>query len=151
MVAGSETLPSLPGRRAQPIPPARTRAAAAPAAYVNDAPVLLTRGTCTPGATAAVEESLARAASERPDFWSVVGQIELRVLVAVAGHRLAGESASLIAEFDDLKARVPARTMWDSVYAEARFTIEPYGAVADPAERRAAEALLDALKAMAAG
>lgn len=33
--------------------------AAAPAAYVNDAPVLLTRGTCTPGATAAVEESLA--------------------------------------------------------------------------------------------
>ncbi len=99
----------------------------------------------------AVEESLARAASERPDFWSVVGQIELRVLVAVAGHRLAGESASLIAEFDDLKARVPARTMWDSVYAEARFTIEPYGAVADPAERRAAEALLDALKAMAAG
>ena len=33
--------------------------AAAPAAYVNDAPVLLTRGTCTPGATAAIEESLA--------------------------------------------------------------------------------------------
>ena len=99
----------------------------------------------------AVEESLARAARERPDFWSVVGQIELRVLVAVAGQRLASESASLIGEFGDLKARVPARTMWDSVYAEARFTIEPYAAVAAPAERRAAEALLAALRAMAAG
>ena len=39
-----------------------------------------------------VQESLARAASERPDFWSVVGQIELRVLAAVAAQRLAGES-----------------------------------------------------------
>ncbi len=99
----------------------------------------------------AVEESLARAASERPDFWSVVGQIELRVLVAVAGQRLADEAASLIADFGDLKARVPARTMWDSVYAEARFTIEPYAAIANAAERRAAEALLEALRAMAAG
>jgi hypothetical protein len=34
----------------------------------------------------AVQESLARASSERPDFWSVVGQIELRVLVAVAAR-----------------------------------------------------------------
>ena len=74
----------------------------------------------------AVQESLARASSERPDFWSVVGQIELRVLVAVAAQQLAGESAALIAEFSDLKARVPARTMWDSVHSEARFTLEPY-------------------------
>ena len=55
----------------------------------------------------AVQDSLARASSERPDFWSVVGQIELRVLVAVAAQQLAGESAALIAEFTDLKARVP--------------------------------------------
>jgi putative cell wall-binding protein len=33
--------------------------AAAPAAYVNDAPVLLTRGSCTPEVTAVEEESLA--------------------------------------------------------------------------------------------
>ncbi|HSC64497.1 MAG TPA: CHAT domain-containing protein [Caldimonas sp.] len=99
----------------------------------------------------AVQESLARAASERPDFWSVVGQIELRVLVAVAAQRLAGESAALIAEFSDLKARVPARTMWDSVHSEARFTLEPYLGIASPAEKKAASALLDALAAMAAG
>ena len=86
----------------------------------------------------AVQESLARASSERPDFWSVVGQIELRVLVAVAAQRLAGESAALIAEFSDLKARVPARTMWDSVHSEARFTLEPYLGIASAAEKRAA-------------
>jgi len=99
----------------------------------------------------AVQESLARASSERPDFWSVVGQIELRVLVAVAARQLAGESAALIAEFTDLKARVPARTMWDSVHSEARFTLEPYLGIASAAEKKAASALLDALAAMAAG
>jgi len=98
----------------------------------------------------AVEESLARAAIERPDFWSVVGQIELRVLVAVAARRLAGESATLIAEFSDLKSRVPARSMWDSVHSEARFTLEPYQGVAGAAEKRAAGALLGALAEMAA-
>ena len=98
----------------------------------------------------AVQESLARAASERPDFWSVVGQIELRVLAAVAAQQLAGESTALIAEFSDLKARVPARTMWDSVHSEARFTLEPYQGIASAAERRAAQALLDALREMAA-
>jgi tetratricopeptide (TPR) repeat protein len=98
----------------------------------------------------AVQESLARASSERPDFWSVVGQIELRVLVAVASQQLAGDSAALIAEFSDLKARVPARTMWDSVHSEARFTLEPYLGIASAAEQRAARALLDALATMAA-
>jgi hypothetical protein len=98
----------------------------------------------------AVEESLARAAVERPDFWSVVGQIELRVLVAVAARRLAGESATLIAEFSDLKSRVPARSMWDSVHSEARFTLEPYQGVASAGEKRAASALLAALAEMAA-
>ena len=58
---------------------------------------------------------------------------------------------SLIAEFSDLKARVPARTMWDSVHSEARFTLEPYLGIASAAEKKAASALLDALAAMAAG
>ena len=109
-----------------------------------------------PGASASRKStnrafSLARASSERPDFWSVVGQIELRVLVAVAARQLAGESSALIAEFSDLKARVPARTMWDSVHSEARFTLEPYLGIASAAEKKAASALLDALAEMAAG
>ncbi|HEY2189116.1 MAG TPA: hypothetical protein VGH48_11195, partial [Caldimonas sp.] len=98
-----------------------------------------------------VQESLARAASENPDFWSVVGQIELRVLEAVAAQRVADDSAALVAAFSELKSRVPARSMWDSVYSEARFTLEPYLGIASAAEQRAAKALLDALAAMAAG
>jgi hypothetical protein len=99
----------------------------------------------------AVQESLARAASTRPDFWSVVGQIELRLLAAVAAQQLAGVAPGLIGEFEELKSRVPAKTMWDSVHAEARFTLEPYQGVASAAEKRAAQALLDALQAMASG
>ncbi len=99
----------------------------------------------------AVQDSLARAASTRPDFWSVVGQTELRLLAAVAGRQLAGAAPALIGEFEDLKSRVPSRAMWDSVHAEARFTLEPYQGVASVAEKRAAQALLAALQAMASG
>ena len=98
----------------------------------------------------AVQESLARAASQSPDFWSVVGLIELRVLEAVAAQRLADTSGALVAEFGDLKARVPARGMWDSVHSEARFTLEPYLGIASAGVQRAAKSLLDALAAMAA-
>jgi hypothetical protein len=98
----------------------------------------------------AEQSSLARAATERPSFWSVVGQIELRVLAALASQQLAVQSLELIAQFGELKARVPARRMWDSVHSEARFTLEPYQAIASAAERRAATALLDALAGMAA-
>ena len=98
----------------------------------------------------AVQESMARAATERPDFWSVVGQIELRVLEAVAARQLAGQSGSLIAAFSELKTRVPARGMWDSVHSEARFTLEPYATSASAAEKRAAGTLLAALAEMAA-
>ena len=96
----------------------------------------------------AVQESLARAATERPDFWSVVGQIELRVLVAVSAKNLSAEVGDLISDFRDLKARVPARSMWDSVNSEARFTLEPYEASAAPAEQAAAKVLLGALASL---
>ena len=98
----------------------------------------------------AVRASLARAASERPDFWAVVGQIELRLLVALAAQRLAGEAPELVDAFTSLRARVPAPGMWDSVHTEARFTLEPYLGIASAAEKAAATALLGALKAMAA-
>ena len=97
----------------------------------------------------AVQESLERAAREQPDFWCVVGMIELRVLAAVAAQQLAGQAPTLIVDFQELKARVPAPSMWDSVRDEARFTLEPYQGIASAAERRAAQALLDALRVMA--
>ncbi|MEO8524790.1 MAG: CHAT domain-containing protein [Caldimonas sp.] len=97
----------------------------------------------------AVRESLARAANDRPDFWAVVGEIELRLLIALAAQRLAGDAPELVGAFENLKARVPAPGMWDSVHSEARFTLEPYLGIASAAEKTAATALLDALKSMA--
>ena len=47
-------------------------------------------------------------------------------------------------------ARVPAVWMWDSVYNEAQFTLLPYIEMATPAEKLAAQSLLDALKGLAA-
>ncbi len=99
----------------------------------------------------AVRESLERASRRRPDFWSVVGDIELAVLQAMVEGRLAHGERELTAAFAGLKARIPALDMWASVHDEARFTLEPYAAVASPAERRAAEALLEALAVMARG
>ena len=95
-----------------------------------------------------VRESLARAAAEKPDFWSVVGQTELGVLEALARGCLATSWPALMNAFRELKVRVSAPSSWDSVYTEARFTLEPYQAVASAAERRAAIEMLKGLKAL---
>ena len=99
----------------------------------------------------AVRESLDKAANEQPDFWSVVGQSELGLLEALAQGRLAGSGPALMDAFRELKARVPAVWSWDSVYTEARFTLEPYQVVASATEQRAAVEMLKGLKALAAG
>ncbi|MEO8056898.1 MAG: CHAT domain-containing protein [Burkholderiales bacterium] len=97
-----------------------------------------------------VRESLDKAATEHPDFWSVVGQTELSLLEALAQRRLAGSAPGLLLAFRELKARVPSSSGWDSVYTEARFTLEPYQKVASAAEQRAAAEILAGLKALAA-
>ena len=97
----------------------------------------------------AVRESLDKAATERPDFWSVVGQTELALLEALAQGRLAGSGPALMDAARELKARVPATSSWDSVYTEARFTLEPYQTVANATEQRAAAEILKGLKLMA--
>jgi hypothetical protein len=98
----------------------------------------------------AVRESLNLAATEKPDFWSVVGQTELGLLEALAQGRLAGSGPGLMQTFRELKLRVPATSSWDSVYTDARFTLEPYQTVASATEVRAAVELLKGLKALAA-
>ncbi len=99
---------------------------------------------------AIVRESLQTAAATNPDFWCVAGQTELRMLQVLAKRELAGATRSLIGDFQDLKLRVQSPSMWDSVYAQARFTLEPYQLVAGVAEKRAAAELLKVLKALAA-
>ena len=102
------------------------------------------------GRVKAVNDSLHQAATEEPDFWSVVGQTELLVLSAVARGQLAPALPGALASLRDLAARVPAGWMWDLVYNEAQFTLLPYLQMASAAEKHAAQNLLDALKEMAA-
>ena len=97
-----------------------------------------------------VGASLQKAAADKPDFWSVVGSTELLVLAALAKGQLAPVQVRLTQTLRELKARVPAVGMWDSVYNEAQFTLLPYLAFAGAVEKRAAQTLLDALQEMAA-
>jgi hypothetical protein len=100
-----------------------------------------------------VRHSLQAAATARPDFWSVVGSIELRLQQALADAALATATPGLLRDMRDLKARVPSPAMWASVLAQARFMLTPYAAQDGLAsgERRAARALLAGLEALAAG
>ncbi|MBH2042030.1 MAG: CHAT domain-containing protein [Comamonadaceae bacterium] len=97
----------------------------------------------------AAADSLAKAATDKPDFWSVVGQTELMMLAALAKGQLASAEPVLTTALRALKERVPATQKWDSVYNEAQFTLEPYLAMAGAAEKHAAQSLLETLKALA--
>ena len=90
-----------------------------------------------------------QAATNKPDFWSIAGQSELQILDALAHRRLASAEPGITASLRDLKSRVAAPRQWDSIYEEAEFTLLPYIAFVTGAEKRAAQTLLDELKAMA--
>jgi hypothetical protein len=90
----------------------------------------------------AVRQSLEENASARPDFWSLAGQIELKMYEAVARSTLGRARASLTAAYADLHARVGATWMWDSVRDQARFVLTRYLPRARAADQQAARALL---------
>ena len=94
-----------------------------------------------------VQAALQAAATQRPDFWSVAGLTELRIQQALAGSALAASCADLVAELQDLKARVPSPKMWDSVLAQSRFLLDPYQPRLE-AERRAVATLLTTLESL---
>lgn len=97
---------------------------------------------------AAVRQSLQKKVMEDADFWSVVGLTELHIYEALAQRQLAKALGDILAELQDLKARVSAPHLWDSVFAQARFTLQPYiGASRIPAaEHEAANKLLAQLQ-----
>jgi tetratricopeptide (TPR) repeat protein len=96
-----------------------------------------------------VGDALHRIATDSPDFSSVVGQTELLILAALAKGQLASMLPGALASLRDLKARVPAVSMWDSVHSEAQFTLLPYIEMASAAECRAANELLEMLRGAA--
>ena len=89
-------------------------------------------------AVAAIRQSLARQNLEEPDFWSVVGDSELRMMVALCQRRLAEALPAVQAALEDLKVRQAAPNMWASVRDQAQLLLAPY---ADQAGLPAAEQL----------
>jgi tetratricopeptide (TPR) repeat protein len=94
-----------------------------------------------------IRDSLARKAATTPDFWSVVGQTELKMYEALwaGGDRLAARVEEVVAEFTGHHDRVSAPRMWDSVYDNARFVLSRYGAQGGPGGRAARERILKTL------
>ena len=84
-----------------------------------------------------------------PDFWSVVGDIELDQYEALAKRRLAAARPSLEKAYRDLQRRVRSTRMWASVYDTACLVLATYAARATGRERAAAQALLAQLRGFA--
>jgi len=77
-----------------------------------------------------------------PDYWSVVGEIELRLYEALAAGKLARERKSLEKEYDDLYRRVRTPRKWASVYDTAQFVLQKYSRKASAKEGQEAKTLL---------
>lgn len=90
--------------------------------------------------------------SREPDFWSVVGVTELRLLAALAARDLATSASTLHAEFADLQGRVAAPSHWASVADQLNLVLPGYVArVKNRQEVQAAKALLAQVEGFAAG
>jgi hypothetical protein len=77
-----------------------------------------------------------------PDFWSKVGESDLRLLEAVMEAKLAAERPLIEAGYRDLHERVSAVRNWASVYDTAAFLLDTYDArSSDDREQAAAAAI----------
>jgi hypothetical protein len=103
-----------------------------------------------PAILEATGKSLDAKTAGDPDFWSVVGQVDLQLYKElVRGRRLAGARESLEKGYVDLYRRVSAAWMWASVYDTAHFVLQRYAARASASERKAVAALLARLATFA--
>jgi hypothetical protein len=84
-----------------------------------------------------------------PDFWSVVGQTELRLYMAVAAGKLASTLERLKKGYQEHHKRVSAPWMWSSVYDTTQFILQAYSARTSAKEGKAAGNLLAFLAAFA--
>jgi len=102
-----------------------------------------------PDAVAAARASLETKARDDPDFFSILGQTELRLYEALARGELATSRTTLEQEYEELHSRVSSARMWATVYDTARFVLPRYASRASASEKHAAEALLKRLKGLA--
>jgi hypothetical protein len=96
-----------------------------------------------------VRNSLAAKVRDDPDFWSVVGETELRLYEALSGGTLATERAQIERELTDLAGRVAATRLWGSVHDNARFLLPKYAARVSGDEQQAADGILSLLERLA--
>ena len=95
---------------------------------------------------AAVRHSLIEHTRDDPDFWSVAGLTELRMMQAVAARALAREAEPIAAEFSALHARVSAPKDWRSVHDSARFVLDRYARRAASGDQRACREIVELLE-----
>jgi tetratricopeptide (TPR) repeat protein len=98
---------------------------------------------------AAVKRSLHASIAHEPDFWAHAALIELDLLLALAGRRLAAERAALEARFAALADRVKSVRMWSSVADHAELVLDAQAEHSRGAEAAAAKALLAVLEGYA--
>jgi hypothetical protein len=80
-----------------------------------------------------------------PDFWSVVGQTELQLYMALADGNLASAQKSLERGYRDLARRVSAPWLWSSVFDTTHFVLQKYAVRGSVRENNSADALLACL------
>jgi hypothetical protein len=98
---------------------------------------------------AVVASSLEAKRANDADFWSVVGEIELRQYQALARKKLAAAYPQLEKAYQDLHKRVAATRMWSSVYDTACLVLPSYAGRVAGREKSTAKALLEQLRAFA--
>jgi hypothetical protein len=80
-----------------------------------------------------------------PDFWSVIGQTELQLYIALANGKVASAREPLVRGYQDVYRRVSAPWMWSSVYDTAQFVLRKYSTRTSEKERKAAQDILGSL------
>lgn len=99
-----------------------------------------------------LRQALAEKVSSDPDFWSVIGQVELVLYEALAKRSLQRHLDGIRAGYANLHLRVQDPGSWGSASDQLDFVLPVYidrQAEADPGEAAAARLLLAELKAYA--
>jgi len=103
-----------------------------------------------PAAVEEIRANLEAKTRDDPDFWSVAALTELRLYQAIAERNAAGRLDTIIREFDDLRLRVSAPSLWGSVVDQLGFVLRKYETRATAAEKKSAMRLIKFLDGIAA-
>jgi hypothetical protein len=96
-------------------------------------------------ALASLNQTLNNKIRTDPDFWSVVGLVELQLYEFVGQKRLAAGLPSILEEYEDLYRRVNSTMSWSSVRDQAEFVLLNYLRRAGKEEQEASVTLLKQL------